>query len=1241
PPEYTMDAEGEVVIEYKVSGAEDNTYTTTKPTALGTYVVRVKFNGNENYTADEDTLEFEITKKNPGLDITNAEDLNVSYGTTLPDPVITKATDATPVVEYKLIDAEDNTYTATKPTDAGIYCIKVSVEEMENFLAGYIIVNFTISKVNNPDPNSVVTPTNIQADYGQTLGDIELPENWYWVDDEQTSVGDVGNNVFAVVYISTNYINIQRNVTVSVNKIDWPMFTTVYDSIDDRDITVDTTGMYPKIKIQAYYGRTLSDFTFPAGWTVMYRAGTVDFSKGHDKAGGTYEQYNCLMATRNGDANHNDTTISHIEIDTYNPYVTLTITDDLSVTYGTSVPSITNDSYTAINQFGGPVYINDLSVEYYVNGQYTSSKPTEIGSYYCKISIPFSVYHNAAYCEKQFVISPKPVYVVDREEEIDEGKAYVYEIKSQYEATVYDVRYTGFTCNSDIETAGIVAGSNTTTKYAIKLETAENYGGLYNNVSGFYDPGTYDLKVSTTINSTYETVVQYAKLIIYKDEVDLSFVDNANVTLIYDSWYITDIFNQIKNKNNFDSEVSNNIYYKYKVFGADDSTYSEDMPEGLGTFVVKAFYDGSDFYEEAESENTCTLVITIGEAVYTYFDGEYTISVNYVYAKTYISVEYLGEFEYDELENENFDNLHLNVYVYDDSIIVEGFEYTITGEHTMEPLDRGEVVYYSQICDGELIYISFNENKSGNKYVFIYWDYELSIEDIMAGEYNYECLERMPSPWYIENGKLYCEVYDVKYSFIIDGEENKFVTLNIGEVQYTYNIDGNTHKFCIVDGVNIEYVYDDEISNVVPYRSDYWTYEPDLKLIGYVDTHQMFYDFDAQLYRYYIFFNEETQKEEVASIDLDFVINYIYYEYAYEYNNELEQNVIMTYVYLFTTDYNERTKDYYECVFDGKHNYTFAEILDICEGDLSEYKTANIWGYDENGDYKILTLLSHPRMYILEDNTICPYQSNTTTPAVDYYYYFDGIEYNDTYIFMSNGLYYCCEGTSILDPENTRYLLIDYGEYELNDDVIFVEGFGYFKVKNGSQKELEIYYGDIEYTYEDNDSNILKFCSIGDEKVCYLSEYNNENEKYYPDYIMYRWEFDEAVQVIYLIKLFEEQELTTLSYYIVGENTLEPTTNILYYGVIEADNNKVWTVVFTKPFENNEEMFYMAQIFEGERVITFAEINDPHVCLECDYWGNYDWDGSSGWLDIYEPEISYSYEKVNNLLVVLKEEHPM
>ena len=149
PWNYDMDNdEGAVTIEYKAQGALDETYTTTAPTNLGNYVVRVSVAESAHYLAGYATAEFAIVKQASNVRIL----VNPSSGYTGSPIELTPAmygyndplSECTAVVEYKELGAADNTYTTTAPTSVGQYVVRVTVTETAHCTGGVATTEFTI-----------------------------------------------------------------------------------------------------------------------------------------------------------------------------------------------------------------------------------------------------------------------------------------------------------------------------------------------------------------------------------------------------------------------------------------------------------------------------------------------------------------------------------------------------------------------------------------------------------------------------------------------------------------------------------------------------------------------------------------------------------------------------------------------------------------------------------------------------------------------------------------------------------------------------------------------------------------------------------------------------------------------------------------------------------------------------------------------------------------------------------------
>ena len=154
--------------------------------------------------------------------------------------------------EYEPIEgATSATYAVTDVADSGTYKVVATLH-----FAGYTVdgqktdIVVTIGKA---DPTA---PIGLEATYGDTLANVDLPDSWSWVDDT-TSVGTVGERTFKANYAETDNYNAASNVDVTVTVVK-----------ADPDVP---TGLTSTI------GNTLASVILPEGWAWV--DGTTIISK--------------------------------------------------------------------------------------------------------------------------------------------------------------------------------------------------------------------------------------------------------------------------------------------------------------------------------------------------------------------------------------------------------------------------------------------------------------------------------------------------------------------------------------------------------------------------------------------------------------------------------------------------------------------------------------------------------------------------------------------------------------------------------------------------------------------------------------------------------------------------------------------------------------------------------------------------------------------------------------------------
>lgn len=120
---------------------------------------------------------------------------------------------------YRLGDSGEFSADIPTGTNAGDYSVWYKVVGDENHSdTDPVEVKITIAKATP----AYTVPTGLTATYGDTLGDVTLPEGWAW-DAPNTSVGNVGDNTFSATFTPSdtdNYNTVTKNLTVAVSAKD-------------------------------------------------------------------------------------------------------------------------------------------------------------------------------------------------------------------------------------------------------------------------------------------------------------------------------------------------------------------------------------------------------------------------------------------------------------------------------------------------------------------------------------------------------------------------------------------------------------------------------------------------------------------------------------------------------------------------------------------------------------------------------------------------------------------------------------------------------------------------------------------------------------------------------------------------------------------------------------------------------------------------------------------------------------
>ena len=200
---------------------ENGEYTDTIPTgtAAQSYTVWYKVQGNANYN-DTEAQSVTAVIGNALAEVTILPTANTLTYTGSAQALVTAGEADGGEIQYSL--SKDSGYSDTVPTatNAGDYTVWYKVVGDENHSDTQPVeVKVTIAKATP----AYTVPTGLIATYGNTLNDVNLPDDWAWDDAVTTSVGNVGDNTFAAIFTpsdTTNYNTVTENLTVTVSARD-------------------------------------------------------------------------------------------------------------------------------------------------------------------------------------------------------------------------------------------------------------------------------------------------------------------------------------------------------------------------------------------------------------------------------------------------------------------------------------------------------------------------------------------------------------------------------------------------------------------------------------------------------------------------------------------------------------------------------------------------------------------------------------------------------------------------------------------------------------------------------------------------------------------------------------------------------------------------------------------------------------------------------------------------------------
>lgn len=151
-----------VTYKYKPLSSPDSAYSSTKPTIVGTYIVKASIPETTNYKSAESTSQFIVlSNRKAEVRITatfrnyHIDELSdILNAGTVPQPTVTGNTGNAPVkLEYKLKSQRSDEYTQVFPNDVGEYDVRITAEETDEYKSAVTYATFSVYVVDTDDPD--------------------------------------------------------------------------------------------------------------------------------------------------------------------------------------------------------------------------------------------------------------------------------------------------------------------------------------------------------------------------------------------------------------------------------------------------------------------------------------------------------------------------------------------------------------------------------------------------------------------------------------------------------------------------------------------------------------------------------------------------------------------------------------------------------------------------------------------------------------------------------------------------------------------------------------------------------------------------------------------------------------------------------------------------------------------------------------------------------------------------------
>ncbi len=609
-------------------------------------------------------------------------------------------------------------------------------------------------------------PISLQATYGQTLGDVSLPDGFNFEDDLMTFVGDVGINKFKVTYTpdDLNKYEIVTGIEVSI-EVNRAENEFISNNLSILGWTYGSTSNSPS-GLEAKFGVV----------SYMYSdIETGEYESIVPMSVGTYY----VKGFVNGTINYTSLVSEAVSFNV-SKFENNFIQDNLIIedwSFGE-----TPNKPTGLIAKHGMIEYRYSSEE---NGVYTSTVPTHAGTYYVKGFVEGTVDYSGLESEaRKFVI-----------------KRSVNEFISS-EFSINDCVY-----GECKEPTGLVS------KYGdVVYKYSSSIDGEFTLLDGQLDVGTYYVKgfVEETVDYTGLVTLEIKMFTVRK-----AVNEFVNSDFSIDGWVYGDEPNEPKGL------VAKFGVVVYMYSNEENGVYTLSIPEDAGVYYVKGVVIGNSNYDSIESEVKSFVIDKKAVAKPTAIEnlkytGDVQLGVNFVdnvgYAKVDGSIEEVAVGEYFAMFVINSNHVWsdgdlsntciVNWYILEamnrfivDNIEIEDWVYGEEGSEPMGLVAEYGVVEYKYSSEENGVYTSAIPQNAGTYFV----------KGFVEGNADYGSLESMAISFVIkkkfvdkpvakENLKYNGEV-QVGLSFAINGGYTKvggsIEEVNAGKYVAVFVLDSN------------------------------------------------------------------------------------------------------------------------------------------------------------------------------------------------------------------------------------------------------------------------------------------------------------------------------------------------------------------------------------------------------------------------------------------------------------------